>query len=174
MRLLERSVPPDHPRLLGAQSNLGLYLCAAGDEARGEAVLRAAIATARASRPGSHELGQALHNLALMLRNKARWAEADEAYRDAIAVLRAQDGGAVAVTLRDYGLMLARAGRADAARQQFAAAMDEARARLPPTSAAGLLQQLEQDIATADAAATGARAPAGDANGLVRESRMLR
>ena len=184
LHTLAEAFPADHRMVITSKTNLGLYLCPAGKLQRAEILLRDAIQTARRALPGSAELGQALHNFALMCRNNNRWTEAEEAYAEAITILSNASGPAVTVTLRDEGIMWSLRGDAARARQSFARARTEVQARMPAESAAPVLRQLELDVAslaaprgTAGAAAPAAAAPAssaGDAGGRVRESRMTR
>ena len=155
-----------------------------------------AVQTARRDLPNSMELGQALHNLALLFRNNSRWEEAEATYREAVSVLSATAGATVTVTIRDQGFMWAMRGDKVRAAETFHLAEREVRARMPPENAEPVLRQLQLDLESlkgtngpdgnSNAAVTPAAptAPAGDgrgstsiggdAGGRLRESSMRR
>jgi tetratricopeptide (TPR) repeat protein len=186
LALFQAQLGADDPLVIASKTNLGLYLCPTGELVRAEALLREAVDAARRTLPRSKELGQALHNLALLYRNNARWGEAEATYADAVEVLRAVDGAAVTVTLRDQAIMWVQRGDPARARAAFATAEAEVRARLDAAAQPSVLAQLAQDLALLDAdpatttptttAAKGdpGSGAGGDAGGRVRTSAMQR
>jgi serine/threonine-protein kinase len=114
LRLWRETLGPTHQYTLRAVNSLGAVLSEAGKYEEGERLLREVIRTRREAGDSSVDLALSLRNLGVLLYRTRRFAEAEQAVRQALAIYRRElpnDHPRAAEALTALGQVLTDRGR---------------------------------------------------------------